>query len=175
MSVARIVGEMGRTVREALLIALVASGIALTVNGVRAHGLRLVARGEFEILVPCPEPSGSAAAIQASDPRLRDVKTLLVDARPPEDYMAWHWTSALNVPFDWLAEHDRIELDARDLARRIARTGKHAVVVYGDGDDPDSGQQWALLLSAAGIRNVAYVQGGCPALRRAVARQEHTP
>ena len=38
------------------------------------------------------------------------------------------------------------------------------MVVYGDGGDPDSGEQWAALLSGAGIKNVVFVKGGAPAL-----------
>jgi hypothetical protein len=37
-------------------------------------------------------------------------------------------------------------------------------MVFGDGQDPDSGEQLARELAGRGIRNVRFVQGGAPAL-----------
>jgi hypothetical protein len=41
------------------------------------------------------------------------------------------------------------------------------VVVFGDGGDPDSGEQLARELAGAGIRNVVFVAGGAPRLQAA--------
>ncbi len=38
------------------------------------------------------------------------------------------------------------------------------MVVYGDGGDPDSGEQLARELAGKGIRNVGFVRGGAPAI-----------
>jgi len=154
-----------RTVlRDAGIIAGLAMLVAFATNAVRADRLPLVAKKQFDILVPCPEPLGKAVAVAPVDPRVVDANTLLIDARAPEEYRIWHLANAMNVPFDWLAEQDEIAKQAQRVARDVARTGKHAVVVYGDGGDPDSGQQWAAMLNTAGIRNVSYVTGGAVAL-----------
>ncbi|MFH1437767.1 MAG: hypothetical protein ABIJ56_18815, partial [Pseudomonadota bacterium] len=49
--------------------------------------------------------------------------------------------------------------------KEIASSGASMVVVYGDGDDPDSGKELGRELAGQGIRNVHYVEGGAPAIR----------
>jgi hypothetical protein len=51
----------------------------------------------------------------------------------------------------------------------IAASGASQVVVFGDGKDPDSGEQLARELAGRGIRNVRFVQGGAPALETAAS------
>jgi hypothetical protein len=157
--------ELRIAARDALYITSVAAVLALTVNALRADRLALIASKDFDILVPCPEPLGSAVAIAAADPRVADAKSLLIDARASDEYKAWHLPSAISIPFDWLAEQEQITKEARLVAQSVARSAKHAVVVYGDDSDPDPGKQWAALLNTAGIRNVTYVAGGSVALR----------
>lgn len=151
-------------VKQALLLVGVAALLAFGTNAIRADGLPLVAQKDFELVVPCPEPVGVATDISPDDPRVRDPKTLIIDARAREEYQSWHLPSAINAPFDWLAEQDALTKQSQQIARDIARTRKHALVVYGDGGDPDSGRQWAVSLNSAGLRNVFYVRGGAPAL-----------
>ena len=151
--------------RDAVLIILASAISALAVNSLRRDGIELVAKTEYEILVPCPEPIGTAEAVSPGDERISDAKTLLIDARDSEQFEAWHLPEAISVPLDWLAEQHEIDLQAREVAKRVARSGKRHVVVYGDGGDPDSGQYWAALLSSAGIKRVVYVTGGAAALR----------
>ena len=154
-----------RVVRDAALIVAAASTVALTVNALRSDGIKLIAEAEYEILVPCPEPMGEAESIPVDDARITSDKSLLIDAREPVDFESWHLPDSINVPFDWLAEQHEIDIQAREVAKRVARSGKQDVVVYGDGGDPDSGHHWAALLSAAGIKRVVYVAGGAPSLR----------
>jgi rhodanese-related sulfurtransferase len=154
-----------RVVRDAALIVVATSTVALTVNALRSDGIKLIAEAEYEILVPCPEPTGEAESIPVDDPRITSDRSLLIDAREPVDFASWRLPNAINVPFDWLAEQHEIDVQARDVAKRVARSGKQHVIVYGDGGDPDSGHHWAALLSAAGIKRVVYVGGGAPALR----------
>jgi rhodanese-related sulfurtransferase len=158
--------DIRSVVRDAVVLTLAAATVGLVVNALRPRGLPLVAKGDFEILVPCPEPSGTAELLNADDPKLQDPTTFLIDARSSSEYQTWHWPNAISIPFDWLAEGEQIDRDARAISRKVAASGKHAVVVYGDGADPDSGQQWAVLLNASGIRNVSYVKGGSVELRR---------
>jgi len=151
------------------MIVLLATALALVVNSTRTDGIPLVAREDFEILVPCPEPMGEATAINADAPIVSDPASLLIDARSREEHEEWHLPHSLNQPFDWLAEQDEINREAAEVARVIARSGKHYVVVYGDGGNPDSGKHWAALLSAAGIKNVVFISGGAKRLRKLVA------
>ncbi len=159
-------------VRDAAIIVVIGTVLALVSNELREERLPLVAQKEFEILVPCPEPLGTAQSILPTDPRIADPHTLVIDARSAEEYRAWHLPSALNVPFDWLAEQHEIDVQARQVARDVARSKKHAVVVYGDGGDPDSGLQWAALLNAGGIRNVSYIKGGALELQPKRSQKE---
>jgi hypothetical protein len=151
-----------RIVRDATLIAVALSVVGLAVNAVRSSGIPWVAEKEYEILVPCPEPVGEAEELAASDPRVLSDKSLRIDARSPEEYAEWHLPSAMNLPFDWLGPPPDEEV--RIVAKKVATTRTQRVVVYGDGDDPDSGREWARLLSGARLKNIFYVRGGAPAL-----------
>jgi hypothetical protein len=150
--------------RDAAVIAAVSTVVALAVNAARSDRLPLIATEEIETMVPCPEPMGAATPIPPRDERVRSAKTLLVDARAAEDFAAWHPEGAVSFPFDWLAESDEVARQAAEVAKEIARSRRQHVVVYGDGDDPDSGEHWAALLSGAGIKNVVFVRGGATVL-----------
>lgn len=151
--------------RDTGMLVIVAAILAFGSNAVRADRLPLIATKDFETLVPCPEPLGTAGAIASDDPRIRVPTTLVIDARSQDEYATWHVLGAINVPFDWLAEQEQITKQTQQIARDVARSKKHVVVVYGDGGDPDSGREWAALLNSAGIRNVVFVTGGAAALR----------
>ena len=155
----------GRVLRDAAIVVLVAACCALGTNAARSDGITLLARTEYEILVPCPEPEGTAEGIPPTDERIASNKSLLIDAREPTDFEAWHLPNAISVPLDWLAEQQEIDAQAQTVAQQVARSGRRDVVVYGDGANPDSGQYWAALLNSAGIKHVVYVTGGAPALR----------
>jgi hypothetical protein len=122
-----------------------------------------VQRSEYEILVPCPEGSGDAHAIQADDPTVWDPRTLLVDARSAAQHQRWHPTGAIAVPFDYL------EPTSPEQVRRIASSGAGRVVVFGDGNNPDSGEQLAREIAGKGIRNVRFVEGGATLLEKTAA------
>ncbi len=162
--VRRALGSPTAIVRDAAVIAAVASAVALAVNALRTDRLPLVAQTEIETMVPCPEPMGTATPVPPGDERVQSPTTLLVDARSPEEFAAWHPADAVSFPFDWLAESDEVTRQAGEVAKVIARSRRQHVVVYGDGGDPDSGEHWSALLSGAGIKNVVFVKGGAPAL-----------
>ena len=153
----------GTVVRDAVITLLVSVAIGLGVNLVRPHGIPFVQKSQYQILVPCPDGSGDAPAIAADAPAIREARTLLVDARPPAEHARVHVVGAINVPFDYLAPAAPAEV------QRIASSGAARVVVFGDGSDPDSGEQLARELAGAGIRNVFFVAGGAPALATATA------
>jgi len=153
------------TVRDALLVLVVCAAVGAATNALRPGGIAFVQRSEYEILVPCPEGSGDAHAIQADDPTVWDPRTLLVDARSAAQHQRWHPTGAIAVPFDYL------EPTSPEQVRRIASSGAGRVVVFGDGNNPDSGEQLAREIAGKGIRNVRFVEGGATLLEKAAAER----
>jgi rhodanese-related sulfurtransferase len=147
---------------EAAIVAAASSLLALGVNAVRPDGLPLVARAPYEVLVPCPEPGGEVVPMPAGDPSLGESRTFVIDARDGEAFRNGRFPGAVNVPYDWLDPLGEEELGR--LARQVASSGATRVVVYGDGGHPDSGEHLGRELSGRGIRNVAFVVGGAPAL-----------
>jgi rhodanese-related sulfurtransferase len=156
-------------IRDALLVLIMATTLALVSNAFREDGIPLIAKEEYNILVPCPESMGEAIAINPNDPLIRDPTSFLIDVRSRKEFDEWHLPQALNQPYDWLAEQDEVNRKAAEIAKNIARSRKHHVVVYGDGGNPDAGKYWAASLSGSGIKNVVYVSGGADALRRSDA------
>lgn len=147
--------------RDAVLVVLLGTGLALATNALRTqHKLPLRARSAPEILVPCPEVRGDAAAIAPAEVRPAAPGVALIDAREAEAFARWHLPGALSIPFDYL------EPPSPEAVKRVLSTRARRVVVYGDGADPDSGEQLARALAGRGIRNVGYVKGGAPALQR---------
>jgi hypothetical protein len=151
------------TVRDALFVLGVCAAVGATTNAIRPGGIAFVQRSEYEILVPCPEGSGDAPAISADDPAVWGTRTLLVDARSAAEHQRWHPTGAIAVSFDYL------EPTAPEQVRRIASSGAARVVVFGDGNNPDSGEQLAREIAGKGIRNVRFVEGGAARLEKAAA------
>ncbi len=145
--------------RDAAIAAVGLSLLGVAVNAVRPGGIPLVATEEYEVFVPCPEPLGEVEGIPPGDPRLQDRRTLVVDARDPSAFAEWHLPGARSIPFDYL------EGVPGEVVRRVASSGAAQVVVYGDGEDPDSGREMARELAGRGVRNVFYVEGGFWSLR----------
>jgi hypothetical protein len=145
--------------RDALLIVVACAVVGVVFNAVRAAGIPLLQKTEYEILVPCPEGSDNVQSVSGRDAMLADRRSLWVDARGPAEHQRWHPAGARNVPFDYLAPTCAAEV------RAIAASGASQVVVFGDGKDPDSGEQLARELAGLGIRNVRFVQGGAAALQ----------
>ncbi len=149
--------------RDALIITAVTSVAALAINLVHPESIPYVAEKEYEILVPCPETGGETAPLANDDPSLGSATTFIVDGRSAEDFAAYRFGSAVNVTYDYL-EATPPEI-LRNLAKRIARSKAQLVAVYGDGDNPDTGEELAKEISGYGIKNVFFIQGGAPALQ----------
>lgn len=152
--------------RDAALVVALGLVLGLGSNALRVglHHIPLVAAREYQILVPCPEYEGKAGALQPSEVPAQGQRVILVDARDAESYGQWQMPGSISVPFDWLEETPEARIKA--LSQRVLQARARRVIVYGDGDDPDSGQHLANELSGRGIRNVSYVKGGAPALRK---------
>lgn len=162
--------KMLEIVRDATIVTVGSAVVALVFNAVRSEGIRLVQQEEYDILVPCPEPVGDPEVMNADDARIKDSRSLVLDVRSKEEFESWHLEGAKNQPFDWLGPP--VDEEVNTVAKQVAASRAQRVVVYGDGDNPDSGQEWAKLLSGARIKNVFYVKGGAPALNPALPKPE---
>jgi rhodanese-related sulfurtransferase len=147
--------------RDAVVVAAGCAVVAVVVNAARPGGIPLVARAEYQILVPCPETTGHVEPVAAAVALAAGPRALRIDARTREAFDRWHPPGAMHVAYDYLAPVPP------DTLRRIASSGAREVVVYGDGGDPDAGEQLAMELAGRGIRNVRFVPGGAAALRKA--------
>jgi len=161
-----------RALVEALLVTVGASVLALVVNAARPGGLPLVADRPYETLVPCPEPGGEVTALAGVELSTASDGSFVVDARAVEAFRDWSFPGATSIPFDYLEPTPAATLE--QLARDIARSRARRVVVYGDGEQPDSGEQLGKEIAASGIKNVFFVEGGAPVLR-GVADERSAP
>jgi hypothetical protein len=153
----------GSAVRDSLLVVAIASAVALLVNGfLNPHAIPLIAEHEYETLVPCPEPGGKVTPVAAMESLAAPERTFWIDARPEEDFHRWHHAQAVNVTYDYLDPTPNHII--KELVHKIARSKAQRVFVYGDGDDPDTGEQLGREISGKGIRNVYFIKGGAPAL-----------
>lgn len=155
--------------RDAMLVTVACTLLAVGINLFHPERIPLLATKRYETLVPCPEPGGAVTLLRAEDARMTAASTFVVDARTAEAFKRWHFPGAMNVTYDYLDPTPK-ELLTR-LARRAASSLAQRVVVYGDGDDPDSGEQLGKELSLQGIKNVFFVQGGAKALRATKGRR----
>jgi rhodanese-related sulfurtransferase len=140
--------------RDAIIVTIACTGIASTVNAVRRDGIAFIRRNPYEIIVPCPVTTGEIKAVNAADLKNYKEDRLVIDARSRSDYKRWHIAEAMNVPFDYLEPTDP------KIVHKIASSNAKEVVIYGDGNNPDSGEQLAKEIAGKGIRNVAYIAGG---------------
>jgi len=153
----------GSTVRDSLIVVSIAAAVGLFVNGVlNPNGIRFIAEHEYETLVPCPEPGGVVTPVEAMESLMASERTCWIDARSEEDFKRYHHPQAVNVTYDYLDPTPNHII--KELARKIARSKAQRVFVYGDGDDPDTGEQLGREISGKGIRNVFFITGGARAL-----------
>ena len=152
-------------VRDAVIIVAACAALAFLFNTVRSEGIPLIQKEDYQILVPCPVTTGEVTRIEPGLLRSPDQGRLIIDSRALGEFTRWHVPEAMHVPYDYL------DPTPPETIQRIASSGAQSVVVIGDGLDPDSGEQLARELSGKGIRNVAYVAGGAPAIRALEAKE----
>ncbi len=159
--------DMWIALRDAVIATIISTTIAVIANLVHPEAIPFIAEEEYEILVPCPEPGGEVIPLEPSDSGIWAPNIFLVDARSKKDFTAWHFEEATNLTYDYLDPTP--ENLIHDLALGIARSKSTKVVVYGDGDVPDTGEQLGKEISGHGIKNVFFLTGGAPALMKTKA------
>jgi len=149
--------------RDAVVAAAIACAVGLVVHSLRPDAIPFFADEAYELFVPCPESGGEVTPMSADAPALLAEDTFVIDARSREEFDSWSLRGAIHISYDYLDPTPKEVLE--DLAETIARSRARRVVVYGDGDTPDTGEQLAKEISGNGIRNVFFVKGGAPALK----------
>jgi hypothetical protein len=155
--------EMLIVLRDAAIAAGISFAVGILVNLLRPDAIPFFADQEYELFVPCPESGGEVTPLPADAPALLAEDSFVIDARSEEEFDAWRLRRAINISYDYLDPTPREALE--DLAETIARSRARRVVVYGDGDTPDTGEQLAKEVSGHGIKHVFFVRGGAPELR----------
>ncbi len=155
-------GGMAIVFRDAIIATVISAAVAIVANLIHPQAIPFIAEKEYEILVPCPEPGGKVTRIEASDRALWTRDVFLVDARSGKEFSTWRFREATNLTYDYLDPTP--ENLIQDLARGIASSRAKKVIVYGDGDTPDTGEQLGKEISGHGIKNVFFLLGGAPAL-----------
>ncbi len=149
---------------QALVITVVFGSLGLVVNlWFHPHPLKFIADKPYETMVPCPVPGGDATPLVFNDERLSAKDSFIIDARNAEAFDRWHFNGAMNVTFDYLDPTPDELLEK--VAKKAAASRARRVVVYGDGEDPDTGEQLAKEISGRGIKNVFFIKGGAGAIR----------
>lgn len=153
---------------EAAVIFVACALVSITVDlAGHPEGIPLFAPRPYETLVPCPATRATIGAIMGSQVYTQRTRRFVIDARETEAFRREHMDGARSVPYDYLDPTPSTVI--RQLSREIASSGAQQVLVYGDGDSPDTGKLLAEELAAQGLRHVIYVQGGFPALSAAKA------
>lgn len=136
----------------AFIICILAALTAILVNIIRENSLPFIAEDEYKIFVPCPEPSGevSFTTIEEVMDNLSE-NTLLVDARSKELFEEGHLPDAVNIPFDFL-----YPLSEEDIQILLDRA-PNKIIVYGDTDRVNIGEQQAKIIASEGFNNVFFI------------------
>ncbi len=149
---------------EAVVIAVIASSVAIIVIFFHPEPIPLIARQKYLTIVPCPVSGGSVKPAAVED--LKKHKVYIIDARYKDEFVNWHYKNAKLMTYDYL---DPIpEKKLKKLAQDIAETGSKSVIVYGDGDNPDTGELLAKDISGQGIKHVYYLKGGIGSLKKKI-------
>jgi predicted sulfurtransferase len=149
--------------RDAVAVAGICFAVGLLINLVHPKGIPFIADQEYDIFAPCPEPGGEVTPMPANEPLLFANDTFIVDARSKQEFRTWRFRESINVPYDYLEPTPGPIL--QHLTETIAKSRSKRVVVYGDGDIPDTGDLLARDISGHGTKHVFFVEGGAPALR----------
>ena len=138
------------------VIIVISSVIALIFNMLRYDGIPLITDIDYDIYVPCPEPSGKIEEIKIEEAAkyIDKEKILFIDARSNRNYKKGHIKNSLNIKFSYLDAIDK------EIAKKLVKKRPKKIIVYGEIDvDVDTGEELASEISALGINNVYYING----------------
>lgn len=151
--------------RDAVIACLIMASAGIIINAIRPDGLPFIAEKPYDIFVPCPETLGKVELMLASDERIKDGKSFVVDARTQEEFVEWHYQDAINITYDYLEPISDDEL--KNVTYNIINSGKERLIVYGDGDgrQGSTGYELGRELAGHGIQHVFVIDGGANKLR----------
>ncbi len=152
--------DLFRIIRNSVIITIVVSVLAIIINFIHPNRIPLVAKQPYEIYVPCPDTTGEVKEIDTKEFFSLSGESAVIDARIREEFEKWHFGGAVNIPYDFLAPVCPLKI------KEIIAMKKKYVIVYGDGEEPDSGKELAKEIAGKGVRNVYYLRGGIKNLGR---------
>ena len=141
--------------REAVIIFISASAIALLFNQFRVNGLDLVGDWSREIYGPAQIEIPLDEAIR----QFREGKAVFVDVRSQASYQQGHIPGALNLPYDNF--HERLP-----FIKKKSLPGC-MVITYGDDKEFFVSADSAILLQDSGFKDIRVFRDGWPKWKEA--------
>jgi rhodanese-related sulfurtransferase len=145
---------------QIIIILVISTVTALTVNSIRTGGIALV--GNWPIRPSTGEGPIIPPSAEAGDPpfvTLEDAVTLFqsphiifIDARDVEDYDYGHISGSINIPYDYLDEYWESVIDTLDRDREY--------VIYCSGGECESSLLLGRYLDELGFFNLHIFYGG---------------
>ena len=143
-----------QTFKEALILILVAVGVALTVHMIRPDTIRLIPSAIENSISQSVQPGTDGLEISIEDAFVhhRNNSAIFADARHPADFEAGHIQGAVHLYVNdqeiWLPQF-------------VSATDSQALVItYCDGEDCQLARQLVELLQINGFASVRYLNNG---------------
>jgi len=149
-----------RILRNSFIIFCIISIVAIFTNFIHPHRIPFIAEKPYEIFVPCPDSTGEIKEIGYDDFMRLIKESIIIDARGKEEYEHWHFNGAINIEYDYLSPVCPMKI------KEIISMRRKLVLIYGDGEEPDSGKELAKELATRGIKNVYFLKNGVKELKR---------
>ncbi len=146
--------------RNSLILVIIISFLAILINFVHPHRIPFVAERPYEIYVPCPDTTGSIKELDKNEFISLSKDSVIIDARSREEYEKWHFEDAINIEYDYLSPICPLKI------KEVISMKRKYVIVYGDGEEPDSGKELAKEIATKGLKNVHYLKGGIKELEK---------
>jgi rhodanese-related sulfurtransferase len=145
--------------RQAAVLVLAPSLVALLANALRPDGLPFISETDYRaaILVPCPEHLVEGVRLALADVPEELTPFVVLDARGRGEFLAGHLPGAHSVPYDPLEPAALASLPS-ELQGLRTRPGVR-LLVYGDAR-LDSGRALASHLREEGFADVSWLEGG---------------
>ena len=137
---------MKKTIRESIIIVIVAALMGFVVNALNPRGFKMTADTRQDAFL------AKGISLSGAREKLEQGSSLFVDARSPEEFNESHVSGAVNIPAyqgDSLLDDVKNRVTVDDTSREI--------VVYCSSRDCDSADLVADAIYRAGCRNTLYV------------------